>query len=138
GERISDLHRSRARSPRWGARYLLVDPGPLLADRIGARIDEMLDHGWPDEVRRLMDTIVGNAPAWKATGYDAVRRLVRGEQTRAAAREEILIAPRQYAKRQRTWFRHQLPAKRVTALDPTGDWSMVAARWSGLGNPARA
>jgi tRNA dimethylallyltransferase len=138
GERMSDLHRSRARSPRWGARYLLVDPGPLLAERIGARIDEMLDHGWPDEVRRLMDTIPANAPAWNATGYDAVRRLVRGEQSRDAAREEILIATRQYAKRQRTWFRHQLPAERVTPLDPTGDWSAVAGRWSGLGNPARA
>jgi tRNA dimethylallyltransferase len=98
----------------------------------------MLDHGWPDEVRRLMDTIPANAPAWNATGYDAVRRLVRGEQSRDAAREEILIATRQYAKRQRTWFRHQLPAERVTPLDPTGDWNAVAAHWSGLGNPARA
>ena len=31
---------------------------------------------------------------------------------------EILIETRQYAKRQRTWFRHQLPADRVTRLDP--------------------
>ena len=77
---MSDLHRDRARPPRWRARYLLVDPGPALAERIGARIDEMLDHGWPDEVRRLMQTIPGDAPAWNATGYDAVRRLVRGEQ----------------------------------------------------------
>jgi tRNA dimethylallyltransferase len=140
GERISELHHARARSPRWGARYLLVDPGPALAGRIGARIDEMLDHGWPDEVRRLMETIPANAAAWNATGYDAVRRFVRGEQSRDEAREEILIATRQYAKRQRTWFRHQLPGDLVTRLDPTAaNWMTMAARWFGLESspPAR-
>lgn len=139
GGRMSELHRDRARPTRWRARYLVVDPGPALAERIGARIDEMLDHGWPDEVRRLMQRIPGDAPAWNATGYDAVRRLVRGEQARAAAREEILIATRQYAKRQRTWFRHQLSPDRVTRLDPTaGDWADVAARWFGLANSSTA
>jgi tRNA dimethylallyltransferase len=133
GGRMSELHRGRARSPRWRARYLLVDPGPVLASRIAVRIDHMLDHGWPDEVRRLMETIPADAPAWNATGYGAVRRFVRGEQSRDAAHEEILIATRQYAKRQRTWFRHQLDPERVTRLDPSAaDWTAVAARWFGL------
>lgn len=133
GGRMSELHRDRARFPRWRARYLLVDPGPALAERIGARLDEMLDHGWPDEVRRLMETIPEDAPAWNATGYDAVRRLVRGEAAGPEVREEILIATRQYAKRQRTWFRHQLDAPLVTRLDPTArDWSDAVARWAGL------
>jgi tRNA dimethylallyltransferase len=30
----------------------------------------------------------------------------------------VRIDTRQYAKRQRTWFRHQLPASRVTRIDP--------------------
>lgn len=142
GGRMSELHRERARSPRWRARYLLVDPGPVLAERIEARIDEMLDHGWPDEVRRLMETIPEDAPAWNATGYDAIRRLVRGEAAHPAVREEILIATRQYAKRQRTWFRHQLDSALMTRLDPTaGDWSDTVARWAGLRDfsvPARS
>ena len=59
-----------------------------------------------------------NAPAWNATGYRTLRRVVRGELGLDAAREAILVETRQYAKRQRTWFRHQLPASEVTRLDP--------------------
>jgi tRNA dimethylallyltransferase len=131
GRRISELHRERARRPRWRPRYLLVDPGPVLADRIAARIDEMFESGWPIEVHELMRRVPDSAPAWKATGYDAVRRFVAGDLTRSAAHEEILIGTRQYAKRQRTWFRHQLPADAVTRLDPTdAHWQREALRWS--------
>jgi tRNA dimethylallyltransferase len=131
GRRISDLHRERARRPRWRPRYLLVDPGAVLADRIAARIDEMFDSGWPDEVNELMRTVREDAPAWKATGYDAVRQFVTGDLTRAEAHEKILISTRQYAKRQRTWFRHQLSAEAVTPLDPTTDtWQRDVVRWA--------
>lgn len=134
GRRVSDLHRERATTPRWRPRYLVVDPGLGLAERIAARLDDMLDHGWADEVKRLMQTVSPDAPAWNATGYDVVRRIIRGEVTLAAAREAILIHTRQYAKRQRTWFRHQLPADRVTLLDPTvSEWRETAARWAEAG-----
>ena len=140
GRRISDLHRERARRPRWRPRYLLVDPGPVLADRIAVRIDDMFDAGWPDEVHELMRTVPGDAPAWKATGYDAVRRYVAGDLTRAAAHEEIVISTRQYAKRQRTWFRHQLPADAVTRLDLTSSaWQREVLRWvDGVRSDSRA
>ena len=137
GQRVSALHRHRPTAPRWRPRYLLVDPGPVLADRIAARIDEMLDHGWPDEVMRLMHTVPADAPAWNATGYDAVRRLVSGAISRADARQEILIATRQYAKRQRTWFRNQLPPERVTRVDATAaDWREQVQRWMADTTPA--
>jgi len=119
GRRMSELHRDRAKPVRWRARYLLVDPGPSLAERIAARLDVMLDNGWTREVERLMKTVPTTAPAWNATGYDTVRRMVLGELSRDAAREDVLIQTRQYAKRQRTWFRHQLPPDAVTRLDPT-------------------
>jgi tRNA dimethylallyltransferase len=131
GHRVSELHRERATASRWRPRYLVVDPGSALAGQIVARLDDMLTHGWPDEVQRLMQTVPPDAPAWNATGYDAVRRMARGELTQAAARDAILIHTRQYAKRQRTWFRHQLPADRVTRLDPlAADWRETVARWS--------
>jgi tRNA dimethylallyltransferase len=70
------------------------------------------------EVERLMATVPVDAPAWNATGYGAIREQVRAELSAAAARERILIETRQYAKRQRTWFRHQLPSDPVTRVDP--------------------
>ena len=137
GARMSDLHRQRARGPRWRPRYLLVDPGPPLAQRIAARIDAMIANGWLDEVHRLMQTVPADAPAWKSTGYDAVRQWARGERSRESAREAVLIRTRQYAKRQRTWFRHQLPADRATRLDPAArDWPDMVAAWAHGGLPA--
>ena len=47
-----------------------------------------------------------------------------------SARERIIIETRQYAKRQRTWFRHQLGDAPVTRVDPDDpDAQAVAQRW---------
>lgn len=131
GRRLSDLHRERPRKPRWRPRYLVVDPGPPLGERIARRIDDMLENGWAEEVQRLMQSLPADAPAWNSTGYDAVRRLIRGELSRTRFHEQVLIDTRQYAKRQRTWFRHQLPDDVTTRVDPTAaDVAALVARWS--------
>jgi tRNA dimethylallyltransferase len=139
GKRLSDLHRERPAQSRWGAarglrpRYLLVDAPGQLESRIRNRVEAMEADGWSDEVRALMQTVPADAPAWNSTGYDAIRRTVLGEITRDKAHEIVLIATRQYAKRQRTWFRHQLPADGVTRLDSTrDDWRDAALAWAAL------
>jgi tRNA dimethylallyltransferase len=130
GARLSDLHVERARTPDFRPSYLLVDPGAELAARIATRASTMLDSGWLDEVRRLVDTVPTEAPAWKATGYEVVRAHVRGDIDRAAALERVIIETRQYAKRQRTWFRHQLEADHVQRLAPTAPgWQETVDRW---------
>jgi tRNA dimethylallyltransferase len=118
GQRLSDLQRDNARAPRLRARWLVVDPGERLAAQLERRIDRMLDGGWIDETRALMRDISDDAPAWQGCGYGAVRDIVTGVRTPAQAREAILIDTRQYAKRQRTWFRHQLRDADVTRVDP--------------------
>ena len=125
GVPISRWHRERARPPRHEVRYLVVDPGAPLQARIVNRVDEMLAGGWVEEVEGLAARLPEDAPAWNATGYETIRHLVRGTITRAAAREAVVIATRQYAKRQRTWFRHQLPPESVTRLE--GEVSTRAA-----------
>ena len=118
GRRLSELHREGARRPRFHARYLLVDPGASLAPRIDARIRDMLALGWEQEVRELAATVPPDAPAWNATGYQTIRLLADGVLGLEEAVRRVGIETRRYAKRQRTWFRHQLPSAAVTALDP--------------------
>lgn len=120
GRRMSDLHRERRTVPRWRARYLVVDPGVELARRIAARTAHMFANGWPEEVHRLIHAVPDDAPAWNASGYRTVREMTQGSITRAEAVERVVIETRQYAKRQRTWFRHQLAGADVTRLDGGG------------------
>ena len=130
GRRVSDLHRERQRPARWRARYLVVDPGPELAARIGTRVDAMLDAGWREEVRRLMHDVPADAPAWNATGYRTIRLVETGELAERDAVHRVVVDTRQYAKRQRTWFRHQLAGDDVTRLDPRDpQWEARALSW---------
>ena len=132
GERLSDLHGREARAAVHTARYLVVDPGPWLAGRIEARVDAMLAAGWADEVRVLERSVSAMAPAWKASGYRWVREMVGGRIDPARARERIVIETRQYAKRQRTWFRHQLPPDRTTRVSPDDvQFTRIAEQWWG-------
>lgn len=119
GQRLSGFHQTGASAPRVEARYLVVDPGRELADRIGRRVHHMIAAGWLNEVRRLMEHVAPTAPAWSATGYDAMRGVVAGSTRLDEAIQRVTVATRQYAKRQRTWCRHQLPAGSVTFLNPT-------------------
>jgi tRNA dimethylallyltransferase len=117
GTPISAWYARSPRRPRFAASYLLVDPGPALAGRLTRRIEAMWAGGWEDEVRSLERTVPADAPAWNATGYQTVREVVLGRLAPERARDEVLVRTRQYAKRQRTWFRHQLDPADVTHVD---------------------
>lgn len=133
GERVSDLH-ERQRAERTvatkGARvsYLVLDPGSELPSRIETRVDRMLEQGWADEVRELIRTVRPDAPAWKASGYTVIRDYVEDRLDLSSARERIIIETRQYAKRQRTWFRHQLPPAAVTVVNPEDSQARAVVR----------
>ncbi|WP_257166864.1 tRNA (adenosine(37)-N6)-dimethylallyltransferase MiaA [Bradyrhizobium sp. SRS-191] len=78
--------------------------------RIDARFEVMLEAGALAEVERLaarrLDPLL---PAMKAHGVPALIRYIRGEITREEAATIGKADTRHYAKRQFTWFRHQLP-----------------------------
>ncbi|HXN76683.1 MAG TPA: tRNA (adenosine(37)-N6)-dimethylallyltransferase MiaA, partial [Gemmatimonadaceae bacterium] len=132
GSRISDLHAEHKEATavelHEGVEYLIVDPGSELESRIEARVDRMLKAGWADEVRELMRAVSPDAPAWKASGYGVIREHVDGQLDLSSARERIIIETRQYAKRQRTWFRHQLPRAAVTVVNPEDSQARAVAR----------
>lgn len=130
GVPLSTWLRSATRAPRVALRYLVVDPGPPLAAQLARRMDAMLAAGWLAEVEQLTAELRDDAPAWHATGYDVWRAHLTGALSFARARDRVLIETRQYAKRQRTWFRHQLPLASVTHVDPSrADALDLALAW---------
>jgi tRNA dimethylallyltransferase len=136
GRRLSQYHNDTPAMDAVRARWLVVDPGARLHEQIAGRLDAMLAGGWPEEVRALEQAVGPEAPAWQACGYEAVRQLIHGSMDLPAAREAILIATRQYAKRQRTWFRHQISGDRVTRVDPHDpSCDEIVERWWRGGGP---
>jgi len=136
GRRLSDLHRDDARAPRFRVRWLVVDPGPSLQAQIAERLDAMLAAGWVNEAAALSKTVAPEAPAWQACGYAAIRDVALGTRELAPACAAILVETRQYAKRQRTWFRHQLDGADVVRIDPRspGADAAVDAWWQSEGS----
>jgi tRNA dimethylallyltransferase len=133
GRRLSESFAGGGEPRVRDVRYLVVDPGPVLADRIAARVDAMLDAGWLAEVEHLAAAWPADAPAWKASGYEVLRALVRGELSRRDAVARVVVETRQYAKRQRTWCRHQLAGGTVVQLNPDSDdaFARALAWWDG-------
>ena len=105
--------------PAWYARLAL--PRDALTERIRARAQAMLDAGLVDEVRRVLAAgVPRDAPGLSAVGYPDVLEHLEGRLPAAHLAETIAAATRRYAKRQDTWFRHQLkgPTATFDALQP--------------------
>ena len=90
-----------------------------LNDRITRRFDQMLGRGALDEVRAMQDDWDPDRPSAKAIGAPELMAHLNGELTLTQARERSIIASRQYAKRQRTWFKARMKSwHQVDAEDP--------------------
>jgi tRNA dimethylallyltransferase len=85
-----------------------------LRERIHQRVDEMFRRGLVEETESLLRMgLEKNRTAMQAIGYRQVVAYLRGEGgTLAETIEEVKTRTRQFAKRQRTWFRSQMPYAR--------------------------
>jgi tRNA dimethylallyltransferase len=105
---ISEVHRA-GRKPLEGWRTVKVGLMPsreLLYERIDARTKAMMESGWLDEVRVLLEAgIAENSKIFDFIGYREMLGLLCGELTMEKARTAIQLSTRRYAKRQMTWFR---------------------------------
>ena len=89
-----------------------------LEPRIEERVAAMLRDGLVDEVRRLRGMgLEGNQSAAKAIGYREVLALLDGALPEADLAGEIAKNTRALVKKQRTWFRTQLPSHRIIAAE---------------------
>ena len=83
----------------------ILPAAEVLSERIDRRVESMFAQGFVKEVRDLI-TCYGRPPTtFDAIGYKIVMRHLDGEVSLDEAKELIKIADRQYAKRQRSWFR---------------------------------
>ncbi|MDQ2088504.1 tRNA (adenosine(37)-N6)-dimethylallyltransferase MiaA [Marimonas arenosa] len=87
---------------------LIEAPKDWLNPRIERRFDMMLEMGALDEARANLADWDPTRPSSRAIGAPELIAHLRGEMTLAEARTAAIIATRQYAKRQRTWFRKRM------------------------------
>lgn len=98
----------------------LTVPRAVLHRRIEERTHRMLAGGWVDEVRQLLDAgVQPHAPGLDAVGYREIVEHLAGRIAAERLADVIVVQTRRYAKRQETWFRHQLLGHSVVTLDAT-------------------
>jgi tRNA dimethylallyltransferase len=97
---------------------LVLNPSrEVLRDRIATRFHTMLQMGAMDEVHHLRQRgLDPGLPAMKAIGVAELSAYLDGTLGEGEAVERAIIATRQYAKRQRTWFRGRM-----------ADWTWIEA-----------
>jgi len=127
---------------------VLTAPREVLQRRIAARVDEMLAAGLVEEVRGVLARgVPPDAPGLDALGYRETVAMLAGRMAPGDLRDAIVHATRRYAKRQETWFRHQLVREGGSGAR-AGVWTLdtsdtperlavrVRARWPGAPNAA--
>lgn len=120
GRPLSEWLRSQpfGSDPLPAIRIGLTLPRSILYDRIARRVKLMIDQGWVEEVRAILDLgLDPQAPGFQAIGYRQIIRYVTGEWSLEAAVDDIVSATRRYAKRQMTWFRKEKEVRWVQALE---------------------
>jgi tRNA A37 N6-isopentenylltransferase MiaA len=105
---------------------VLTVPRPVLHQRIARRAAEMVRRGLIEETAAVLAE--GHAPLSPGLDGIGVREAVdylHGKRSRESVADAIAVSTRQYAKRQQTWFRHQLGGAALT-LDATRSPDKVA------------
>jgi tRNA dimethylallyltransferase len=101
--------------------YRIIQIGldcPNLGQRIQQRATQMIEMGWEQEVRDLVTKYGWDLPNLDTLGYAEMRQYLRGETSLATAIELTILHTRQFAKRQRTWFRGISEITWLNSADP--------------------
>ena len=116
--------------PAYDARvFVLYGERAAMYDRINRRVDKMLATGLVEEVSGLLEA--GYAPvlpSMQGLGYKEIVKYLQGEHSLDTAITAVKRGTRHFAKRQLTWFRHQLPGldARWVDIDEFSDNAAIA------------
>lgn len=92
--------------------FVLLPERKELYARIETRLIQMLEQNIVGEVRELLSCSASGG-VMKAIGVKELADFIEKKCDLATATERILLATRHYAKRQMTWFRHQMPEAKI-------------------------
>ncbi len=82
----------------------------VLHERIGFRVEQMFEQGLEEEIKTLLEQQVNfTDQSMQGIGYKEFAPWHAKEQTITEVKEKIKTHTRQFAKRQYTWFRNQMP-----------------------------
>jgi tRNA dimethylallyltransferase len=119
GRQITELQSGKSGPDPAFAQFVLVRDRADLVRRIRRRAEQMLDSGWIEEARVMLAKGLLQAPtAWQAIGYAQIGDYLAGKKTWDEMLESIVIATRQYARRQASWFRTQHKEAVALAVPP--------------------
>jgi tRNA dimethylallyltransferase len=118
---------------------VLTVPRAVLHQRIAQRAEAMVRRGLIEEVAAVLsEGHAAHAPGLDGIGIREAVEYLHGKRTRDSVADAIAVGTRRYAKRQETWFRHQLTGP-VLTLDATRAPERladeIAAAWARRGNP---
>lgn len=100
---------------------LVTAPLEILEQRIAARTGSLLERGWIEEVRTLLEERRGGAyHPMDSIGYQQIMSYLEGRLDYAGMIAEINLRTRQYARKQITWFRGEQVA--MTVESRGGEW----------------
>jgi tRNA dimethylallyltransferase len=114
-ELVYDFSRQPSPFAAWAPKLTVIERDPAeLERRIVGRVQAMLAGGLVDEVRQLLGRgLRDNPSAARAIGYREVIDVLDGRLPVHALPDEIAQNTRRLVKKQRTWFRTQLPPHAV-------------------------
>jgi len=132
GTPISELQRQfgRRREHIHARVFALRRPREELRERVARRVDRMLERGWLDEARTLLEIHEGgdplSRPALGALGYRELWAHIRGEIPLDEARRRIARETMRFVRKQMTWLRSFGGIEWLDATDdPDGDAERV-------------
>lgn len=106
---------------------VLTAPRAVLHQRIEQRVREMLQRGMIEETAAVLsEGHTRESPGLDGVGTREAAEYLAGRRSRESVEGAVVLRTRQYAKRQETWFRHQLPGVRLT-LDASRSPEALAA-----------
>lgn len=122
GEGKEDIRSKQQHKPIYNTLFIgLTRPRPILYSMIDERVDIMINEGLEKEVKYILDNASSNSTCLQAIGYKEFIPYFASLKTLDEVIYDIKMNTHKFAKRQYTWFNHQMNTKWIDVQDKTLD-----------------